>query len=137
MKRLLLALALSLVLAGCGQVPSSAEDFQGAEREVAQKLEELQEAGQGRQPEDICSNILSRAVVDELEAARTDCVAEMRKAIEDVDEHDLEVREVQIQGTRATATVRQGTEGPTTRVELVREGDEWRVASLGGAAGAS
>ncbi len=75
----------------------------------------------------------SRAVrvVDRLEAARTDCVEEMRKAIEDVDEHDLDVREVQVRGTRATATVQQGTDGPTTRMEFAREGNGWRALSVG------
>jgi len=131
MKRLLLALVLPLAVAGCGEAQdTSLEKFQGDQRAVAQKVEDLQEAGEGRKPEDICSNILSRTVVDQLEAASTDCADEMKKAIEDVDDYDLETRKVTVQGDQATAEVRQGSDGPTTTMQFVREGDQWRAVSL-------
>jgi Tfp pilus assembly protein PilP len=131
MKRLLLALLLPLAVAGCGEVPdASLDNFEGQEREVAEKIEDLQKAGEGRKPEDICSDILSRTVVDQLEAASTDCPAEMKKAIEDVEDYDLETRAVTVRGNQATAEVQQGEDGPTTTMEFVREGDQWRAVSL-------
>ena len=131
MKRLLLALALPLAVAGCGgEQDTSLDKFEGEQRAVAQKVEDLQEAGEGRKPEDICSDILSRTVVDQLEAANTDCAAEMKKAIEDVDDYDLETRKVTVQGDQATAEVQQGDDGPTTTMQFVREGDQWRAVSL-------
>jgi hypothetical protein len=136
MKRLLAValapLAISLALAGCGaeQSDESTERFQGAEREVADQVEELQSAGEGNQPEDICSNILSRQLVDELEAAGADCAQEMEKAIEDSDEFDFVVRDVTVSGTQAEAVVRQGDDGPQTTMQFVREGGQWRATSL-------
>jgi len=131
MKPLLAVAAASLALAGCGASDeSSSEQFQGAEREVADKIEDLQSAGEGRNAEDICSDILSRQLVDELEAAGANCADEMDKAIEDSDEFDLEVRDVSVQGNEATARVQQGDDGPETTMEFVREAGQWRATSL-------
>jgi hypothetical protein len=131
MKPLLAVAAASLALAGCGASDeSSSEQFQGAEREVADKIEDLQSAGEGRNAEDICSDILSRQLVDELEAAGVNCADEMDKAIEDSDEFDLEVRDVSVQGNEATARVQQGDDGPETTMEFVREAGQWRATSL-------
>jgi hypothetical protein len=133
MKRLAVAVCL-LVIAGCGggQQDSDLDRFRGADRAVAQKVEDLQEAGEGRKPEDICSDILSRQVVDQLDAAGTSCRDEMKKAIEDADDFDLDVREVTIDGNEATVEVRRGDDGPTATFEFVREGNDWRATSLGG-----
>jgi hypothetical protein len=128
----LLAAALALVaLAGCGATQESSLDrFQGPEREVAQKVEDLQRAGEGRNPEDICSDILARALVEQLEAAGTTCVEEMRKAIEDADAFELEVRDVTVQGAQATARVQRGDDGPTVTMRFARENGQWRAMSL-------
>jgi len=127
-----LAAASLLALTGCGAQtqPSSVDTFQGAEREVAQKVEDLQEAGQGRNPEDICSDILAARVVDDLKAAGTDCQQEMQKAIDDADDFELEVLDVTVNGTSATARVRQGDDGPTKTMQFTREGGQWRATSL-------
>jgi hypothetical protein len=133
MKRLLAILPV-LFLAGCGATaqPSSTEKFKGDERAVAQKIEDLQTAGDRHEPERICNDILSRALVQQLEAAGADCTQEMKKAIEDADDYELDVREVTISGSTATATVRRGDDGPTQKMEFTREGSEWRATSLSG-----
>ena len=81
-----------LFLAGCGaaaQESSSVEKFKsGDEREVAQKIEDLQQAGSKRDPETICAEILAKSLVQELEAAGASCTDEMKKAIEDADDYD-------------------------------------------------
>jgi hypothetical protein len=133
MKRLLVLLGV-LALAGCGAQtdPSSAEKFKGDERAVAQKVEDLQDAGESRKPEDICSEILSRTLVTQLEAAGADCADEMEKAIDDADDFDLDVKDVTISGSTATVDVRRGDEGPTETMEFTRENGQWRATSLSG-----
>ena len=131
MKPLLVATIALLVLAGCGETEeSSVERFQGQERAVAQKVEDLQEAGEGRRPEDICSDILSRTLVEQLEAAGTTCAEEMGKAIDDADDFALDVRDVTVTGEQATARVQRGDDGPTVTFEFVRENGQWRATSL-------
>jgi hypothetical protein len=133
MKRRVAILPL-LLLAGCGAStqPSSVEDFRGEERAVAQKVEDLQEAGERREPETICADILARSLVQQLEAAGADCTQEMEKAIEDADDYALDVTEVDISGTTATATVRRGEDGPSETMEFTQEGGDWRATSLSG-----
>ena len=133
MKHLVVLLGV-IALAGCGAEadPSSAEKFEGEERAVAQKVEDLQEAGEGRNAEDICSEILARSLVQQLEAAGVDCADEMEKAIDDADDYDLDVQDVQVSGSTATAEVRRGDDGPTVTMEFTRENGQWRATSLSG-----
>jgi hypothetical protein len=133
MKRLLAILPV-LFLAGCGSAaePSSVEKFKGDERAVAQKVEDLQQAGDRRDPDKICTEILAKSLVTQLEAAGVTCEDEMNKAIEDADDYQLDVREVTISGTTATAEVQRGEDGPTETMEFTREGDEWRATALSG-----
>ena len=132
MKRLLLALLL-VGLAGCGAQAqqSSADKFNDPnEKAVAQKIEDLEEAGKARKPEDICSDILAKSVVDELDAAGTDCKTEMQKAIDDANDLDLEVQKVTVTGSDATAEVKQGDDGPVERMTFTKEGNDWRATAL-------
>lgn len=136
MKRLAVPIVIAaLVLAGCGaqaDQTSSVDKFQGEERAVAQKIEDLQEAGESRKPEDICSQILSRTLVSQLEAAGADCASEMEKAIDDADDYDLDVQKVTVTGSNATASVRRGDDGPTETMEFTKENGEWRATALSG-----
>jgi hypothetical protein len=132
MTRLLAILAV-LALAGCGASaePSSVEKFQDPdERAVAQKIEDLQEAGERREPEQICTEILARTLVQQLDAAGANCADEMNKAIEDADDFELDVTKVTVDGSTATATVRRGDDGPTETMEFTKQGGQWRATSL-------
>jgi hypothetical protein len=133
MKRLLVLLGV-LAIAGCGAQadPSSVDKFQGEQRAVAQKVEDLQKAGEGRDPEDICSEILARSLVQQLEAAGVSCADEMKKAIEDADDYELDVQKVTISGSNATVSVRRGDDGPTETMEFTKESGQWRATSLSG-----
>ena len=128
----LLTIASLLVFAGCGaqSQEASLDTFKGEQREVAQKVEDLEDAGRGREPENICADILAASLVDELEAAGGDCPEEMRKAIDDADDFDLVVLEVDVNGSSATARVRRGDDGPTETMAFTREGSSWRATAL-------
>ncbi len=133
--RFALPFLLALALAGCSSqgTTSSVDKFTNAdERAVAQKVEDLEDAGKRDKPDDICSDILAQSLVTELNAAGTDCATEMKKAIEDANDFDLEVQKVTIDGTNATATVKRGDDGPTETMKFAREKGDWRATSLSG-----
>ena len=124
-----------LALAGCGTTSqsSSVDNFSDPdEKAVAQKIEDLESAGKRNKPDDICSDILSAKVVSDLGSAGTDCATEMKKAIEDANDFDLDVTKVTVNGDTATATVRRGSEGPTEEMQFAREKGGWRATALSG-----
>jgi dihydroxyacetone kinase len=135
MRRALLSLpiALALLAAGCAGDTSSAGEFEGEQRAVADKVEKLQSAGEARDGQAICDEVLARSLRDQIKAAGADCAQELDKAIQDADDFDLEVESVTVRGDRAIARVK-GRDGGGDRVRtfrFVREGGDWRVASLG------
>jgi hypothetical protein len=130
----LLPLVAALALAGCAQAPTSTNDFKGSEKAVAQTIEDLQSNAQGRKPGEICSNVLSRELADKLKSAGNDCTTEMEKVTGDADDFELEVTDVTITGTTATATVkarRGDKKDAETTFSLVREDGDWRLSNLG------
>jgi hypothetical protein len=135
MKRAVPLALLLLALAGCGTASqsSSVDNFKDSnQRAVAQKVEDLEDAGKRNKPDDICSDILSSKLVGELDSAGTDCATEMKKAIEDANDFDLEVTKVTINGDTATAEVRRGDSGPTEQMQFAREKGQWRATALSG-----
>ena len=139
------AVAAALALAGCGA--TSADRFQGPERDVAQAVEDLQSAGVARNGEKICSEVLSRDLVRQIEEGGP-CADEVEQAIAEAGDFELLVTDVTVEGDSATARVeagadggrpatfelvRQGEDGEerTATFELAREGREWRLSSFG------
>jgi hypothetical protein len=130
----LLPLALAAALAGCGQAPTSANEFKGSEKAVAQTIEDLQSDAQGRKPSAICTDVLSRSLAARLKSSGNDCAGEIEKVTGDADDFELEVKDVTVNGTTATATVkaRRGDDkNATTTFSLVKEDGDWRLSDLG------
>ena len=88
MKRLLAILPV-LVLAGCGASPGAVVG-RAASRATSgpwrRRSRISRTPATKNEPQRICSDILARALVQQLEAAGADCTVEMRKAIEDADD---------------------------------------------------
>jgi uncharacterized protein (DUF2267 family) len=131
------ALAVPLVLAalatGCGASASSAGDFEGEEKRVAEVVERLQSAGATGDAAEICEAVLAAQLRDRMQAAGASCEQELDKAIDDADDYELEVEDVTISGNSATAKVK-GRDRGEERVrdfEFVREDGDWRATSLG------
>ena len=82
--------------------------------------------------ERICTEILAKQLVTELKSAGGDCVTEMDRAIKDASDYDLQVTSVKVNGTNATARVRQGDHGEVATFTFVKEGSAWRASALGG-----
>ena len=133
MKRVALALLLTAAVAGCGtqSQSSSADKFKNADQKaVAQQIEDLESAGKRGKADDICSDILAKSLVAQLDRAGTSCGSEMKKAIDDANEFNLTVEKVTVNGTSATAEVKQGDKGPTETMQFTKENGQWRATAL-------
>jgi hypothetical protein len=123
----ILPIALAALVAGCGQTDSSTE-FQGAERQVANVIEDLQKAAIEGEERRICRQLLSA----ELARGAGDCNSVVQAAIDEADTNEIEVEDVSVTGERARARVRTGSrEKQTETYELVRENRTWRISSFG------
>ena len=131
------SLAIPLVLAalasGCGANPSSAGDFEGEEKNVAEVVEKLQAAGETGDAGEICGELLAKELSEEINETGSTCEQELEKALSDADDFDLEVEAVTVSGTSATAKVkgRIGDQDGVRDLRLVREGADWRLSDLG------
>ena len=133
MKRVALALMLLVAVSGCAQSQSSSssDDFKDPEQKaIADKVADLETAGRRSQPDDICTKILAKTLVSQLNAAGTDCETEMQKAIDEASEFKLQVTKVTVTGTEATAEVKQGDDGPTEKMTFTKENGDWRATAL-------
>ena len=133
MKRVALALLLTAAVAGCGtqSQSSSADKFKNADQKaVAQQIEDLESAGKRGKADDICSDILAKSLVAQLDRAGTSCGSEMKKAIDDANEFNLTVEKVTVNGATATAEVKQGDKGPTETMQFTKENGQWRATAL-------
>jgi hypothetical protein len=133
MRRALLALAvIALPLAGCATAQTSKSKFKGEAGKVAAVVDDLAAAGRTGNAKKICTDILARQLVQELRSAGGDCQAEMKSAIQDASDYDLQVASVKVTGSTATAQVRQGDHGKTATFSFVKENGDWRASALGG-----
>jgi hypothetical protein len=128
----LTALAAALALAGCGAAQSSsAEDFQGQEKAVADVIEELQSAGSTGDEAKVCDELISPELAKRFAAGDSDCHEEVSKALSDADDQELRVTDVSISGDTATAQVRAGDDSKTTATfELQRRRGRWFISSI-------
>ena len=123
---------LALALAGCGAEPSSAGKFDGEEARVAETVEEIQTAGERRDAAKLCRDLVTKALREQVAASGSSCDKEIEKALEDADAFDLEVTDVTVSGTTATAAVRgeAGDTDQTRTYRLAKEDGRWRVSAF-------
>jgi hypothetical protein len=126
-------LVLALLASGCAGSTSSAGDFEGEEKKVAEVVEKLQSAGETGDAAEICDEVLAKELREQIQEAGSTCEQELDKAIKDADDFELDVEDVTIQGNSATAKVKGRDEGEdrVRDFEFVREGRDWRATSLG------
>jgi hypothetical protein len=130
--RRLLVIAAALLVSACGTASKSSDvTFTGAQKDIADLVDKLATAGQRHDASTICNDILSNQVVTQLKTAGGDCESEMKDAISDATDYDLQVRSVKITGSNATAQVRQGDKGKVSTFTFVKEGGGWRASSFG------
>jgi hypothetical protein len=132
---LALLVALPLVLGACGQAAKdSASDFPGDQKVVAQTVEDLQSAGRKNDSAKICATLLASMLVTQIEkTSGKDCEQGLKDAISDADSFELQVQKVTISKDTAMVVVKSegGDKDRVDTWELVKEGGEWKVATLG------
>ena len=130
-----LALVTLVVAAGCAPQSSSSSKsttkFQGAQKDVAQAVADLESAANDGDGAKICTDIVSAQFRQKL-AARGPCASVVKEAIKDADSVSMKVDQVRINGNTATArvTYETGKKDRTGTIPLVREGGGWRIDTL-------
>jgi len=120
----------ALVLLGAAGVGCGGESD---EERVRETLGDFGEATARKDYQRLCDELLSRKLIEQVRAAGVPCELALKTGLEDVREPRLQVRDVTITGDRALARVRTtaaGQEPSDDQVRLVREGGDWRIASL-------
>lgn len=136
MRRAFLAApVIVLLVSGCGAAEETQESkYTGDRAEVAQVVDELSAAASRGNTEKICNDILAPQLKTEIKNAGSDCVTEIDRVIKDASDYDLEVTDVKVTGTSATATVQQGEDKKNTATfSFVKDKGVWRASALGGA----
>src|SRR5690349_15065076 len=129
----LVALVAALTFAACGSAGTdSSTKFEGAQRDVASTIEDLQSAASDDHASEICSTLLAKSLLDQIGGGAAGCQKAVTTALDAADTTELKVESVQVNGSDATARVKSGTgDGATTReVQLTREGSNWKIATL-------
>ena len=123
----------ALSLAACGPATTNTAKFTGEQRNVAQVVADLQKDGQGNKADDICTDLLSKDLQERIKAAGSTCGAEMKKAIQDADGFELDVRTVTVNGSSATAVIHGSDQGKgvTRTFTFVKQADGWRIKDFG------
>ena len=125
---------LALALAACGAAPrDSAKEFNGAERDVAATIEDLETAARDDDAERVCTKLFSDRLLATLKEQGTNCPTAVEEAFNDADSLDLTVDDVSISGAtaRTEVTSGQGSKKKTDTLELEKDGAGWRISSLG------
>jgi uncharacterized protein YfdQ (DUF2303 family) len=124
-----LVIVAAVPLAGCAGANTSARNFKGTERDVADAIGSFESAGQRKNQQKICQDLLTAQYARSLAAAGSTCEDEVDDAMADADDYKLTVKSVTVSGPAATAQVENA--GRTFTMRLQRVGADWRIASLG------
>lgn len=131
------SLLAALALTGCGaQTKTSAGKFKGTQKQVAQAIDDFSKTGKSRDAKKACTELLATRITQTLQAEGKNCISTVQKAFDDVDNGDLDVQSISVNGTNATArvTYRQGTHDVVDTIALADERGRWKIASFGSGA---
>ncbi|MGK2937593.1 MAG: hypothetical protein ACSLFR_07280 [Solirubrobacteraceae bacterium] len=117
---------LTVFAVGCGDGSRESVDFTGTDVQVAEVVDDLQDAAESEETTRIC-----RALVTE-ELASGDCRVKVQQAIDDTDQFALDVRDVRVTGATAVARVITGSGDAerTATMRFARQGSSWRVSAF-------
>jgi len=136
-------LAAALLLAGCAPQSgggSNADDFQGAEKDVADTVFEFRDAVAQRDEKKVCDSYFTAELRDEIAAAGkadgrgSTCADAIADIIGDIDSTDIEITDVSVAGTKATVEVKTDLTEGEDPVDTFTLADDrgWRISELPG-----
>ena len=103
------------------------------EEEVRDTLDRFAAATRDKDYQTLCDDLYASDLVERIRAAGLPCEVALRTGLEDRQNPQLQVLGVELNGNTANARVRSTAAGEvasTDTVTLVREDDDWKVASL-------
>jgi hypothetical protein len=128
-KALVVVLAAGAGLGSCGGSDDTeqAPDLSSDQRAILQTIDALQSASREGDAERICDQLLTRTLAHAIRASSgQSCEAEVRETLTAPDAQLSVARRIEINGARATATVREQS-GNTSTLSLVKDGERWRI----------
>jgi hypothetical protein len=118
-------LGLLLALSGCGGTPDP--------EKVRTVVEAFGAATKAKDYQRLCDELLAPKLVEEVERVGLPCEVALRQGLGEVQSPELTIGRIEVDGDNATADVRTAAAGELPsrdKLELVRFGDGWRIASL-------
>jgi Putative lumazine-binding len=131
-RRLLVLLVAAALVAGCGR--------ESSEEQVRSSLDRFAQATAEKDFQTLCDDVFATKLVEEVRRSVACELALKNSSLGEAEKPKLEILSVKVDGDRATADVRSSAANqPASQdtVELIREGDEWRIISLSSDGGGS
>ncbi len=124
-------LLCALGATACGTTTSTSS-FKGAEHEAAQTIADLQSDITSSERKKICERDLAAPIVAKLGGIKS-CEAVVKNRLAEIDNTELTVEKVSIEGDKATAQVKSvyGGKKQIRSVMLAKEGSRWRITAIG------
>jgi len=123
-------LLCALGATACGTTTSTA-GFKGAEHEVAQTIADLQSDITSSDRKKICERDLAAPAVAKLGGQKA-CETAIKNRLSEIDNTELKVESVKVNGNNATAQVKSvyGGNKRVRTVSLAKEGSRWRITAI-------
>jgi hypothetical protein len=134
----LAAAAVALALAGCAAQSTSKDSsgkFRGAQRLVANTVEDFESAASKGDQGKICRDLLAEQLAARYAQRGGTCEKAVDGALKDTDSFGLTVESVAITGTQAAVRVKadRGKKDILQSMALVKQGQGWRISAFGAA----
>jgi hypothetical protein len=117
----------ALLATGCGK---------SDDEKVRDTLARFDQATAKQDYKALCSDVLSKQLVDRLRAVGLPCELALQQGLSGRLQTSIDVEQVKVRSDVALARVRSTAVGERpahVTIRLVKQGDDWRVASLSGA----